>query len=251
MVHRHKRPVGDYTSDAHSIRVVRGRSRTSNEVLNRRSVEQLNVWELQHFAQQRRREERCVLDDNEVSLVIVGDTDFVQEELGRLAHHHGAEELPAQPGAATWSNASFDHGDLEVRALGSQGVGGAETAGSGANDDNVGLGVAIKVVEIATRHSARNLGLADGSKGEGLPVVLHLVESLGNAVGSRLDSKVLLEAEPIFGAVGGSWDVESSGWRRHGDVCSRVFWICDLLRMLHMGEGARACPCAGIIQIKL
>lgn len=137
-----------------------------------------------------------VLDDHKVALVFVGDAQVVEERVGRLPHHHGAEELASEPGAAAGRDAGFHDGDLEVRSLLAEHVGGAQAAGPGADDDDVGFGVVVEVGEVTARclgivsvlyatgadmmyaacwgwgrerirtHSARDLRLADGSKRE-------------------------------------------------------------------------------------
>ena len=42
-----------------------------------------------------------MLDDDEVAFVFVGDAQVCEEGVGGLAHHHGGEELAAEPGATT------------------------------------------------------------------------------------------------------------------------------------------------------
>jgi hypothetical protein len=59
-----------------------------------------------------------VLDSDPVTVVLVGDTKLVEEQLGRLAHDHGAEQLATEPSTTTRGDAGFDNGDLKVRALG-------------------------------------------------------------------------------------------------------------------------------------
>ena len=144
VVHRDQRPIRNHASNAHCIRVLAGRSRAGDQILNRRSVEQLDVGELEHLAQQRRREQRSVLDSDPVAVVLVRNAQLVEEQVRRLAHDHGAEELAAQPRAATGRNARFDDGDLKVWARGSERVGGAEAAGPGADDDDVGLELIVE-----------------------------------------------------------------------------------------------------------
>jgi hypothetical protein len=220
MVHGNQSPVRHHARNAHGIRVVGSRCRTGDEVLDGRGVEELDVGELQDLAHQRRREQRSMLDDNKVALVLVRHADLVQKELRGLAHHHGAEELATQPGTAARGNAGFDHGDFEIRPLARERVGCAEAAGARADDDDVRLGVRVEVVEVAARHGARNLRLADGCKSKCLPIVLNLCERLGHAVGSGLDGKVFLETQAIASA--GDGNVESGSRRRHvGETGSR------------------------------
>ena len=53
-----------------------------------------------------------MLDDDVGALVLEGDTQLGQELVGRLAHHHGAEELSSEPGTTTcaplYMSAHFD-----------------------------------------------------------------------------------------------------------------------------------------------
>jgi hypothetical protein len=89
-----------------------------------------------------------MLDDDKVTFIFVSHAQFVEEQLRRLAHHHGAEELAAQPGSSTRGNASLNDGDLEVGALSSEHKGGRQAARSSTDNDNVGLGVRVKVGEV-------------------------------------------------------------------------------------------------------
>ena len=91
-----------------------------------------------------------MLHNYEVALVVVGNAQIVEERIGRLAHDHGAEELASKPGPAAGSNASLNNRDLEIGALLGEHVCSAQATGSGANDDNVGLGVIVKVRKVAT-----------------------------------------------------------------------------------------------------
>lgn len=58
-------------------------------------------------------EEGGVLDDNEVTLVLIGHLKLVQDGVCRLAHNHGAEQLASQPCAAAWGNPLLDDGHLD------------------------------------------------------------------------------------------------------------------------------------------
>ena len=60
-------------------------------------------------------EEGSVLDDDVVALVLIGHVELVQEVVRRLAHHHGAEQLPAQPGAAARGHALLDQRHLHMQ----------------------------------------------------------------------------------------------------------------------------------------
>lgn len=99
-----------------------------------------------------------MLHDDEVALVVVGDAEVVEECLGGLAHDHGAEELAAEPGAAAWSHAGLDDGDLEVGTLLGELVGGAQSAGTGTDDDNVGFGVVVEISKVAAGWDGQSVG---------------------------------------------------------------------------------------------
>lgn len=150
VVHGDQGPVGDDTSNAHSIGVLLGGSRAGDQVLDGGSVEELDVGELEHLAQESGCKQRSVLDGDPVTIVLVRDAQLVEEELSRLAHDHGAEELATEPRATTRSDASFDDGDLEVRTLGCEHESSGETTRSGTNNDNVRLGVGVEVLEVAS-----------------------------------------------------------------------------------------------------
>lgn len=150
MVHRHQGPVGHNTSNAHGIGVLASGSRAGDQVLDSGSVEELDVGELEHLAQEGRREQRSVLDSNPLAVILVRDAELIEEEMGGLAHNHGAEELATQPSTTTRSNTGFDDGDLKVGTLGGEHESGGETTGSGTDDDDVRLGVGVKILEVAT-----------------------------------------------------------------------------------------------------
>lgn len=161
MVHGHQGPVGDDASDANAAA---GRAR--HQILDACGVEELDVGQLQHLDHQRGREEGGVAHDDEVALVFVGHTHVVEKDVGRLAHHHGGEELAAEPGAAAGRHRRFDDGNLEVRARPAQNIGSAEAARAGADDDHVRLSVSIQVRKVTPRHGPRHLALADGREAE-------------------------------------------------------------------------------------
>lgn len=124
-----------------------------------------------------------MLDDNEVSLIIVRNTKVVQEDFGRLTHDHGAEELATEPSTTTGSDTRLNDGNLQVWASLAKHVCSAETARPGTDDDNVRFGVGVKVVEVAAGHGTRDLRLTDRSKLEALlPFVGHVLEGLGLVV---------------------------------------------------------------------
>lgn len=160
-----------------------------------------------------------VLHNHKVALVFERNAEVIEEGIGGLAHNHGAEELASEPSTASWSNASLDDGNLEVRALLAENVGSAQTTGASTDNDNVRLGVVVQVGKVAPGHGPRDLRLADGSEGERLPLVLHLGQRLGLAIGSRLDGKVLLHGkillDGVFIATDGNGVFERSGWWRH------------------------------------
>src|SRR5882672_8180529 len=94
-----------------------------------------------------------MLHNHEVSFVLERDTKISQESISWLTHNHGAEELTTKPGPASWRYRSLDDCNLEIGTSLAEHVGSAESTRTGTNDDNVGLGVRVKVVEVATGHS--------------------------------------------------------------------------------------------------
>ena len=60
-------------------------------------------------------EQGGVLDDDVVALVLIGHIELVQEVVRGLAHHHGAEQLPTQPGAAARCHALLDERHLRMQ----------------------------------------------------------------------------------------------------------------------------------------
>jgi hypothetical protein len=112
------------------------------------------------------RKTYSVLDDNETSLILERDAKIGQEGISRLAHDHSREELATEPSTTTWRDRRFNDSDLEIRTSLAEHVCGAETAGAGTNNDDVGLGVSVQVLEVALSHGARHLGLADRSERE-------------------------------------------------------------------------------------
>ena len=99
VVHGDESPVGDDTGDAELT--IRPR-RASDEVLNSRGVEKLDIGEGQDFAEQSRGKESGVLDDNVVSFFLVWDAKVAEEGVGGLAHDHGREKLATEPGTTTF-----------------------------------------------------------------------------------------------------------------------------------------------------
>lgn len=182
VVHRDKSPVGDDTGDADALL-----GGTGDEVLDAGGVEQLDVGKLQDLGQDGRGEQRGVLDDDVVALVLVRDTDLAEEGISRLAHDHSREELPAQPGAAARRHGGLDDGNLEVGTFLAEDVGGAQATGSGTDNDNVRLGIVIQVLEVATSHGSRDLALADGSELEAVPFAHHILDGFGGGLGRKVD----------------------------------------------------------------
>ena len=119
VVHRHQGPVGNDTGNTDPRTTF---IRARDQVLHRSCVEHLDIIHGQHLGQDGARKQRGVLDHHVIALVVEGHADLAQEHVGRLAHHHGAEQLPAQPGAAAGRNAGLDEGDAEVGAEGAQRV---------------------------------------------------------------------------------------------------------------------------------
>lgn len=90
--------------------------------------------------------------------------------MGGLADHHGGEELAAEPGATAGADGLFDDGDADGGVLGEL-VGAGEAGGSGADDDDVGVGVGDHIGHVSAGHFARNDGFLDGIEAEGAEVV--------------------------------------------------------------------------------
>lgn len=146
-----------------------------------------------------------MLHDNEVSLILEWNTKIRQEGISWLAHNHGAEKLASEPSSSSWGDGSFDDGDLEIWTSLAKHVCSAKTARSSTNDDDVGLGVGVEIIEVATSHGTRDLGLADWSERKALlPLVGQLFESLGfRGVDSKcLEIKVLFQWNAVDGSGG-------------------------------------------------
>ena len=93
-----------------------------------------------------------MLHNDKVTLVFVWYAEVVQEGVGGLAHHHGAEELASEPGTASGRDAGLDDGDLQIGTLLGELVGGAQPARSGTDDNDVRLSVVVEVGEVATSY---------------------------------------------------------------------------------------------------
>jgi len=99
-----------------------------------------------------------------------------------LAHDHGTEQLSAQPGSTSWSNSSFNNGDLEIWAFSTEHIGSGESTRPSTNNDNVGFGEFVKVLEVAACHGTRDLTLSNWCKGEVVPLTMQLSNRLRLAI---------------------------------------------------------------------
>lgn len=121
-----------------------------------------------------------MLHDHKVSFVFERNTDVSQESVGRLTHDHGAEELTAKPSATPWRYRSLNDGNLEIRTSLAKHVGSTKTTRSSTDNDDVGLGVCVEILEVTTSHGTADLRLSDGSECEALvPLLGHFLEGLG------------------------------------------------------------------------
>lgn len=161
----HHRPVGDYASDANGMRISLCGGGARDQILDCSSIEELDVGEREDAREQGGCEERLrnvsttnetrdsatysMLHNDKVTLVLVGNTNVVEESLGRLAHDHGAEELTTEPGTASRGDASLDNCNLQVGTLLAKHIRSAQPAGTRTDDNNVGLGVVVKVRKVA------------------------------------------------------------------------------------------------------
>lgn len=148
-----------------------------------------------------------MLHDDVIAFIFEWNSEIGEEGISRLPHDHGGEELAAKPSTTSWGDGSLDNSDLQVRAGLAKHVSSAETAGAGPDDDDVGLSVGVEVLEVTTRHGARDLGLADGREGEpGVPLVRQFLEGLGLLLAGRdgdsLDGVVLLRLNDALGRGG-------------------------------------------------
>jgi hypothetical protein len=161
VVHGDEGPVGDHAADAALL---------DDEVLDGDGVEELHVGAREEAAHDGGGEERGVLDDDVVLGLVVRDVELVEEEVGGLAHHHGREELAAEPGAAARGHGLLHDGDADGGVLGEL-VRAGEPRGAGAHDDDVGVGVGDHVGHVPAGHLAGDDGLLDGAEPEGREVV--------------------------------------------------------------------------------
>lgn len=82
----------------------------------------------------------------------------------------------------TRGNSSLNDGNLEVGALLGKHVGGTEAARASAHNDDVTLGILVKVCKVAASHSTGDLGLSDMGELEVLPSAGHVPQSLGGTI---------------------------------------------------------------------
>lgn len=228
MVHADQGPVSDHTGHADPAI---GR-RASDEILNCRGVEELDIGEREDLREESGGEERLsgselgisntrgiwdefletysVLYNNKVSLIFIRHTKVGQKGICRLTHNHGAEQLATEPSPTTRSYACLDNGNFEVWARLPKHVSCTETTGPGTYDNNIRFGVRIKVLEVAASHSTRDLGLSNWGKFEVVvPIICHLFEASDSPVDLR----------NIEGCLGQDWRLggvdKHSGRRRH------------------------------------
>lgn len=102
MVHGHQSPVGNNTCNSEiSVLVLAG-----DKVLDGGGIEELDVGELQDLGKKSGCEQGSVLDNDVVVLLLVGNSNVVEELLGRSrcrgSHHHCREELSSKPGSSTY-----------------------------------------------------------------------------------------------------------------------------------------------------
>ena len=156
-----------------------------------------------------------MLHDHEIALIIIGDPELVQERISGLAHNHGAEELASKPSSTPWSNTRLNDRYLQIGASLAKHICRTETTRPSANDDDIGLGIGVEVIEVTAGHSTGYLRLADRSKLEALvPLVGHFSKglSLVGADGNCLDVKLSLH---LVSVDGGGRLFKHGGRRRH------------------------------------
>lgn len=89
-----------------------------DQVFSCKSVKELDVWTHEQLAEDGRRKQRCVLDDNVVLVAVIEwDTDLGQKVVAGLADDHRREELASQPGSTAGRDTLFDNGDLDIGVL--------------------------------------------------------------------------------------------------------------------------------------
>lgn len=160
-----------------------------------------------------------MLHDNKVSLVFEWNTEISQECISRLTHNHCAEELTSKPSSATWGDRSFNDSNLEIGTRLPEHVGRAETARSSSDDNDVGFGIVVKILEVTTGHGTRDLRLADGSEFEAM---LPLIGKLGERLGFAILDRECLDVEGVlqWNAVNDRLVERGGGWRHFGCIVS-------------------------------
>lgn len=165
-------------------------------------------------------EESSVLDSDVVGViagVLIRHANLPQKGIGRLTHDHGREELATEPSTATRGDVGLDDSNLQVRTGLGQAVGGRQTTAAGTDNDNVTLGVLVKVVEVAAGHLARDLALTDRPEAEVLPLAGHLLDGgLGLDSTSDRHTRSVRDSAHLGGdlgglAIGGGLRVDSDG----------------------------------------
>lgn len=114
---------------------------TSDEILDGRGIEQLDIRKLEDFGQEGGGEQGRVLHDHEarmLTIIFVRDAKFSKESVGGLSHDHRTEELAPQPGASAWCNTSLDDGNFQVWTGFGENEGGREST-TARPDDNLRL----------------------------------------------------------------------------------------------------------------
>lgn len=100
----------------------------------------------------------------------------------------------------TWGDGGLDDGNLQVWTRLAEHVGSAKAAGASANDDDVTLGVGVKVLEVATGHGAGDLTLTNVVELEALPFVGKLLKNLVLALRGHILEGLLRGQRSAHGA---------------------------------------------------
>lgn len=247
MMHAHKCPVRNHSRNPHLARLL---ILTRNQILHSRGIEQLDVRHLQNLAHDGAREQCGVLDNDIVTLVLERNADLLQEQVSRLAHDHGRKQLATEPGATAGRDTCFQDGDFEVGTKRAQDIGAGEAGGACTDDGDVGLGVGVKVGEVAPGHGAGDGRLADGGEGEGVPVVEEGSQAVLEAGRGRDIGLRVVDESGLQGVAGQDGGLLGRGYRggRHFDGLSCTVVSCRAEDSLERGK--KHDPFAGIIQIK-
>lgn len=189
------------------------------------------------------------LDDDEMAFIFIWHPDVVEKGVSRFAQDHGREELATQPASSARRHRSLNDGDLEIWSRLSEGIGRRQAARARANNDHIGFGISVQVLEVARRHGARDLRLANGGELERIPFAGEVIEEL-----------VLVSATAIDSSHSALDTVAQHGLGRH----RRIEFVEGGDRWRHLGhetvqklgrmstgkgiEGEKHDPSAGIIQ---